>query len=44
MQEWHGTGKTSSGEIGPGTRRKEEPQNDERTGRDCGKARNATIA
>jgi hypothetical protein len=33
-----------SGRTGPGTRRNKEPRNDERTGRDCGKARNATLA
>jgi hypothetical protein len=43
MQEWHGAVKMSSGRTGTGTRQNEEPQNDEKTGKDCGKVRNATM-
>jgi hypothetical protein len=44
MQERYGAGKTSSGKIGIGTRQNEELRNDEKMGRDCGKAQNATLA
>jgi hypothetical protein len=44
VQQWHGAVKMSSGRTAPGTRQNEERRNEEKTVKDCGNSRNATMA